>query len=130
MEGMKMQKAYGHPETDDLDGKKIRYHYESGMTYDQEYQKGIIIWTGIEGVHVGYGQTERKVVYKLADNIYFLGWFEQETRPSTTAEIRSEGFNVVIAIDLNKMVATAIYNEPIEGGGQKWMRDGAWLEYV
>ena len=62
-----MQKAYGHPETDDLDGKKIRFHYESGLTYDQEYQKGIIIWTGIEGPHVRYLQTEHKKVYKMAD---------------------------------------------------------------
>jgi hypothetical protein len=128
--GIKMQKNVGHPETDELDGKKIRYHYESGMTYDQEYQKGIIIWTGIEGPHVGYGQTEKKVVYKVADNIYFLAWFEQETRPSATAEKRSEGFNIAIVADLNKMIATAIYNEPVEGGGQKWMRDKAWLEFL
>ncbi len=127
---MKMQKNVGHPETDDLDGKKIRYHYESGLSYDQEYQKGTITWTGIEGPHVGYSQTEKKVAYKVADNIYFLAWFEKETRPSATAEMRSEGFNIAITIDLSKMVATAIYNEPIEGGGQKWVRDGAWLEYV
>ncbi len=125
-----MQKTYGHPETDELDGKKIRFHYESGLSYDQEYQKGIVTWTGVEGPHTGYSQTENKKAYKVADNIYFLGWYEKETRPSATAEMQSEGFVMAFSIDLSKMIATAIYNEPLEGGGQKWMCDGAWLEYV
>lgn len=125
-----MEKNVGHPETDELDGKKIRYHYESGLTYDQEYQKGTITWTGVEGPHVGYSQTEEKVVYKIADNIYFITWFEKETRPSSTGETRGEGFIISIVVDLKKMVATASYNEPVEEGGQKWMLDKAWIEYV
>ena len=125
-----MEKNVGHPETDDLDGKKIRFHYESGLTYDQAYQKKTITWTGIDGPHVGYSQTERKAVYKISDNIYFLTWFEKETRPSATGENRSEGFTIGIVLDLNRMAATASYNEPVEGGDQKWILDKAWLEYV
>jgi hypothetical protein len=125
-----MEKSVGHPESNDLDRKKIRYHYESGLTYDQQYQKGTITWTGIDGPHVGYSQTEKKAVYKISDNIYFLTWFEKEARPSATGENRSEGFTIAIILDLNKMVATASYNEPLEAGGQKWMLDKAWLEYV
>lgn len=125
-----MIKNVGHPETEDLDGKKIRYHYESGLTYDQEYQKGTITWTGVDGPHIGYSQTEKKSVHKIADNIYFITWFEKETRPSSTSEDRSEGFIISIVADLNKMIATASYNEPVEEGGQKWMLDKAWIEYV
>ena len=98
---MKMEKNVGHPETDDLDGKKIRYHYESGLTYDQAYQKGTITWTGVDVPHVGYSQNEKKAVYKVADNTYFLTWFEKETRPSATGENRSEGFTIAIVLDLN-----------------------------
>ena len=67
-----MDKNVGHPESTDLDGKKIRYHYESGLTYDQQYEKGTIIWTGVDGPHVGYSQTEKKAAFKISDNIYFF----------------------------------------------------------
>ena len=125
-----MKKTFGHTETKDLDGKKIRYHYKSGLTYDQEYKEGTVTWTGIEGPNVGYSQTEKKIVNKVGDNIYFISWFENETKPSALGESRKDGFVVSIVVDLKNMIATASYNEPIEGGGQKWMVDKAWVEYV
>jgi hypothetical protein len=72
----------------------------------------------------------KKVVYKIADNIYFLTWFEKGTRPSSTSKTRSEDFVISTVADLNKKVATATYSEPVEEDGLKWMLDKAWIEDV
>jgi hypothetical protein len=128
--GAKMNKDIGHSETSDLDGMKIRYHYASGVSYDHDYQDGKISWAGVAGPHEGYSQTEKYVAFEVAQKIYFLTWYERETRPSTASENQKDGYNVAIVLDLNRMVATASYNEPLEDGGQKWILDKARLDIL
>ena len=128
--GAKLKESIGHPETSDLDGKKIRYHYASGVIYDHHYQNGKITWTGVAGPHEGYSQTEKYAAFEVAQKIYFLTWYERETRPSAASENQKDGYNVAIVLDLNKMVATASYNEPLGGGGQKWILDKARLDIL
>jgi hypothetical protein len=68
----------GHPETDELVGKRVQYTYSPHEVYEHIYlNNNYYSWHCLKGVEKGLSDTDRCHYFKIAENLYFFVWREK-----------------------------------------------------
>lgn len=121
---------YSHPRSEKLVGKKMRYCYESGYTFEHHYiDKDTIVWTAIGKDLDGYAQEEKYHCFEVSPGVFFITWCEETTLYSLEEGIQREGpWPVAIVADINKLIATVAFLNPSEHGGCEYIVDQGRIE--
>jgi hypothetical protein len=68
----------GHPETQELIGKRVQYDYSPHEKYEHIYlNSNYYCWQCLKGVEQGLSDTDRCHYFKIADNLYYFVWREK-----------------------------------------------------
>ena len=115
-------KDYAQPLSDKFVGKKFELTYEDdngdvedilAIEFKDEYT---MQWWGVEGPLKGHSQSEAYVLFEIAENIYYLTWYEQAAPAVHGERWGNAGYLIGIIVDLNTMSATDSYtNPPLNG---------------
>lgn len=122
-----------HPQTDELTGRRVNFHYASGNVLQQHYRSATTItWRGVEGAFAGVEQTEETLrVFALGEERYLITWYEAGTVATVSqGTVYEGGYPVCVLADFAHLVATAAYTNPREDGGQYFVVDQARMELL
>lgn len=131
-------KDFAHPLSDKLVGRAFRLIYENdngeledilSVRFLDEYR---LEWWGEAGPLNGHEQSEAYMLFDIAENIYFLTWYEQAAPAVAGEEWKDAGFLMAIVMDLNEMAATDAYTNPMPGSqsGTQFIMAQARIEEI
>lgn len=115
-------KDYAQPLTDKLVGKTIKFIYEDDTGQLEEilvakfHDEISLEWWGEAGPLAGHRQSEAYMLFEVADNIYFLTWYEQAAPAVAGEKWDQAGYLMAIVMDMNTMTATDSYTNPMPEG--------------
>lgn len=112
-------KDYAQPLSDRFVGRKFELTYENdtgevedilAVEFKDEYT---LYWWGVEGPLKGHSQSEAYMLFEIAENIFFLTWYEQAALAVHGDKWGDAGYLIAIVLDLNTMTATDSYTNPL-----------------
>lgn len=108
----------GHPVTDKLAGKVIRFHYEGvskGEVYTITFKDGQnLFWQAEDGS--GWSRENAYAAFEVRENVYYLTWVEPTERVTGTSLEYGGSWLVSLVLDLNKMIGINSQVKPLMNG--------------
>lgn len=121
----------GHGLTEELAGRAVRLHYQSGHVLEQHWQTADqVLWKGVEGALTGHQQTESYRMLKISEGIFLITWMEAGTVATNSSEDAEGPWLTDAVLDFNKMMATASWVGPLDAGGVEYVLDQARMEEI